>query len=131
MKSAASMMFLPGPLLTCIRGNLSTDGSFGVELDPLESAMPELTDLVDNTEKSRFELGVGGETVFANYRRSEGVITVMWVEAPPALRGTGAAGRLMTLVAEQARREGAKIVPVCGYAAAWLRASKTSRDLVL
>ena len=92
--------------------------------------MPEPTGLVDNTEKSRFELDVGSETVFANYRRSDGVITVMWVEAPPVLRGTGAASRLMTLVAEQARREGAKIVPVCGYARGWLRASKTYRDLV-
>jgi uncharacterized protein len=92
--------------------------------------MPELSDLVDNTEKSRFELDAEGETVFANYRRSQGVITVMWVEAPPALRGTGAASRLMTLVAEQARREGTKIVPLCGYARGWLRASKTYRDLV-
>ncbi len=92
--------------------------------------MPEPTDLIDNKEKSRFELDVEGQTVFANYRRSEGVITIMWVEAPPALRGTGAAGWLMTLVSEQARKEGAKIVPVCGYAAGWLRASKTYRNLV-
>jgi predicted GNAT family acetyltransferase len=92
--------------------------------------MPELTDLIDNKERSRFELDVEGQTVFANYRRSDGVLTVLWVEAPPALRGTGAASLLMTLVAEQARREGVKIVPVCGYAAGWLRASKAYRDLV-
>ena len=92
--------------------------------------MPEPGHLIDNTETSRFELDVGGQTVFANYRRTDGVITIMWVEAPPALRGTGAAGRLMTLVAEQARKEGARIVPVCGYAAGWLRARKAYRDLV-
>ena len=93
--------------------------------------MRPLIDLVDNTEKGRFELDVEGQTVFANYRRSNGVITIMWVEAPPALRGTGAAGWLMTLVSEQARKEGAKIVPVCGYAKGWLRASKAYRDLAL
>jgi predicted GNAT family acetyltransferase len=93
--------------------------------------MPELTDLVDNKEESRFELDVEGQTVFADYRRSDGTITIMWVEAPPALRGTGAAGWLMTLVSEQARKEGAKIIPVCGYARGWLRASKTYRDLVV
>ncbi len=86
--------------------------------------------LIDNKNRSRFELDVDGETVFANYRKSDGVITIMWVEAPPALRGTGAAGRLMTLVCEYALREGVKIVPVCGYAAGWLRASKKYRDLV-
>lgn len=89
-----------------------------------------MTDLVDNTQRSRFELEVAGQVVFANYRRSEGVLTILWVEAPPALRGTGAAGRLMTLVADQARRDGVRIVPVCGYAAAWLRGSKSYRDLV-
>jgi predicted GNAT family acetyltransferase len=92
--------------------------------------MPELSNLVDNREKSRFELEVDGQTVFANYRRSDGVIAIIWVEAPPALRGTGAAGGLMRLVSEQARKEGAKIAPVCGYAAGWLRANKTYRDLV-
>jgi len=92
--------------------------------------MAELRDLRDNEERSRFELDVEGQTVFANYRRSDGVLTILWVEAPPVLRGTGAAGRLMTLVSEQARRDGVKIRPVCGYAAGWLRASKTNRDLL-
>ena len=34
------------------------------------------------------------------------------------------------LLGEEARSRGWKIVPVCGYAAAWLRGSKTYRDLV-
>ena len=89
-----------------------------------------MDDLVDNTELSRFEIYIEGQTVFERYRRSEGVLTILWVEAPPALRGTGAAGQLMTRVAERARSEGVRIVPVCGYAAGWLRASKTYRDLV-
>ena len=32
----------------------------------------------------------------------------------------GAAGRLMELIAEKAHAEGRAIVPVCGYAAAWI-----------
>jgi predicted GNAT family acetyltransferase len=79
---------------------------------------------------SRYELDVDGQTVFANYRKADGVLTIMWVEAPPVLRGTGSAGKLMSLVAEEAKRYGWRIVPVCGYAAAWLRDSKTYRDLV-
>jgi predicted GNAT family acetyltransferase len=90
-----------------------------------------LGNLKDNTARSRYELGVDGQTVFANYRREGDVLTILWVEAPPALRGTGAAGRLMTLIGEEARRHNWKIVPVCGYAAAWLRGSKTFRDLVV
>jgi uncharacterized protein len=86
--------------------------------------------LQDNTHAGQYEMKVDGQTVFARYRRAEGVLTILWVEAPEALRGTGAAGRLMKLVAAEARAEGLRIVPVCGYAAAWLRRSPEYRDLV-
>ncbi len=89
-----------------------------------------MSDLRDNTEASQYELDVDGETAFARYRKQDGVLTILWVEAPPALRGTGAAGRLMSLVAEEAKRNSWRVVPVCGYAAAWLRGSKQYRDLV-
>lgn len=71
-----------------------------------------------------------GLTCFADYTRHPGRLVINWVESPPELRGTGAAGRLMTLVAEEARANNWKITPICGYAATWLRGSKTYRDLV-
>jgi predicted GNAT family acetyltransferase len=89
-----------------------------------------MSDLRDNTEASQYELDINGQTVFARYRKQDGVFTILWVEAPPALRGTGAAGRLMGLVSEEARRNNWRVVPVCGYAAAWLHSSKQYRDLV-
>jgi predicted GNAT family acetyltransferase len=89
-----------------------------------------MSDLRDNTAASQYEADENGHTSFARYRRQGGVLTILWVEAPPPLRGTGAAGRLMTLVAEEARRNNWRIVPVCGYAAGWLRGSKQYRDLV-
>jgi predicted GNAT family acetyltransferase len=78
----------------------------------------------------RFELDFEDETVFADYRRTQGTLAILHVEAPPALRGTGAAGKLMRAVAEQARAEGATIKPYCGYAAAWLRRHREYHDLV-
>ena len=89
-----------------------------------------MSDLRDNTEASQYELDENGHTSFARYRRSDNVLTILWVESPPALRGTGAAGRLMTQVSEEARRNNWRIVPVCGDAAGWLRGSKQYRDLV-
>ena len=53
-----------------------------------------------------------------------------YVFSPVALRGTGASGRLMTAVAEKARKGDLRITPICGYAAAWLRRSKAFGDLV-
>lgn len=87
--------------------------------------------LRDNTAAGQYELDIEGQTVFARYRRGDGVLTILWVEAPPALRGTGAAGRLMKLVAQEARAQKWRVVPVCGYAAAWLRRSPDYRELVL
>lgn len=87
--------------------------------------------LHDNAAASRYELDIDGETVFANYRKADGVLTILWVEAPLALRGTGAAGRLMKLLAREAVANGWRIVPVCGYAGGWLRRSPEFRGLVV
>ena len=90
-----------------------------------------MSDLVyDNAERSRFELDMNGQVVFANYRRQGNVLAIYHVEAPPPLRGTGAAGKLMRGIAEAARQGGHKIVPYCGYAAVWLRRHKEYRDLL-
>ena len=68
----------------------------------------------DNGDRSRFELAVDGEVAFAAYRREAGRLVISHVYAPPVLRGTGAAGRLMEGVAARARAGGERIVPLCG-----------------
>jgi predicted GNAT family acetyltransferase len=84
----------------------------------------------DNQEKGRFELEEGGAVAFANYRRDGSKLVIRYVEAPPVLRGTGAAGRLMQGVMEIARTEGAKVVPLCSYAATWIRRHKEWHGLL-
>ena len=71
-----------------------------------------------------------GLIAFANYRRNGSVLVIPHVEAPPALRGTGAAGRLMAGVLALVRERGEKIVPTCSYAAAYMRQHKDQRDLL-
>jgi uncharacterized protein len=80
-----------------------------------------MTEVTDNAAQSRFELRENGELAFADYRRRPGQLVIPHVEAAPALRGTGAAGRLMQGVADAAAAEGLEIVPLCGYAAAWMK----------
>ena len=79
----------------------------------------------DNKENNRFELPVDGQTVFCTYRREtkdEGdVVYLTHVEAPPSLRGTGAAGRLMQGISDYAKAEDLALVPICSYAVHWLR----------
>lgn len=89
-----------------------------------------MSGLRDVSSRGRLEMDEGGAIVFADYRRSGNRLIVDHVEAPVALRGTGAAGRFMEALAQHARSEGLRIVPLCGYAAAWLNRSPAHRDLV-
>lgn len=83
----------------------------------------------DNASRRRYELEIDGQVAFLTYRRDGETLYIPHVEAPPALRGTGAAGRLMEGVMRIARAENLKVVPICGYAAAWLRRHGEWRDL--
>ncbi len=80
--------------------------------------------VVDNAAAHRFELEEQGQTAFADYRREEGMLVVTHVEAAPALRGTGAAGRLMEGLLQQAASRGERVLPLCAYADAYMRRHK-------
>lgn len=75
---------------------------------------------LNNEKIKRFELDTGEATAFTNYRLEGQTLFIDYVEAPPVLRGTGAAGRLMQHIADLAQSKGYKMVPICGYAAAWI-----------
>lgn len=87
-------------------------------------------DVTDNVERSRFELTEHGLTAFADYRRRGEVLVIPHVEAPMPLRGKGTAGRLMAGMLDQVRARGEKVVPVCPYAAAFIRRNPQYEDLV-
>jgi predicted GNAT family acetyltransferase len=89
-----------------------------------------MSEVIDNAAAHRFELTENGRLAFANYRRDDGRLVIPHVEAHPELRGTGAAGRLMEGVLAQARAEGLTVVPLCGYAAAYMRRHKQHHDLI-
>jgi predicted GNAT family acetyltransferase len=86
--------------------------------------------LRNNQADQRYEMDEQGMTSWADYRLSGDRLYIDHVESPPALRGSGAAGRLMAALAVDAREQGLRITPICGYAAAWLRRSHEFRDLL-
>jgi uncharacterized protein len=86
--------------------------------------------ITDNAERQRYELAVDGQVVFATYRREGDAVQIRHVEAPPALRGTGAADRLMHGVAALARANHLTLVPLCGYARSWLRRHREYADVM-
>lgn len=81
--------------------------------------------MINNIQKSRFELEVQGHIAYADYAIENDVLHIKYVFAPPELRGTGAAGNLMKEIVQFAEENHMKINPICGYAASWLRRHKS------
>ena len=93
-----------------------------------------MSDFRDVRADQRFEQGFADaegplRTVFADYAVQGSTRAILHVEADPALRGTGAAGRFMQALAEHARAEGLKLAPRCSYAVAWLKRHPEFDDL--
>lgn len=89
-----------------------------------------MSNVKNNADRGRYELEEEGLTAYADYRRDRGRLYVDYVFSPPPLRGKGTADRLMHGVAADAREQAVKIVPICGYAAAWLRRHREYADLL-
>lgn len=85
--------------------------------------------MIDNEERHRFETVENGLLVFCNYREHDGRYVLTHVEADPALRGTGAAARLMQAIVDHARAENLKLIPRCSYAVAWFRRHPEAQDV--
>lgn len=86
--------------------------------------------VIFNEETGRYEMDVEGETVFATVKKDGDILHIRYVEAPESLRGTGAAGRFMQGLMEIARAEDMKVIPLCGYAAAWIHRHADYQDLL-
>lgn len=80
-----------------------------------------MSDFQNNETEKRFEYTVDGADVTADYRLKDNTLYIDYVEAPPRLRGTGATDRMMSEIVSFAEHQNLEIVPVCGYAAHWMR----------
>jgi uncharacterized protein len=86
--------------------------------------------MIDNAAEHRFETVENGLTVFAAYRQHESRYILVHVEADPALRGTGAADRLMADIVALAREKNLQITPRCAYAVAWFKRHPDAADVI-
>ena len=69
----------------------------------------------------RYEQLFEGGAVYARTRLKDNILYIDYVEAAPALRGSGAAGMFMRNLMGLVRQNGWKAEPICGYAASWIR----------
>lgn len=83
----------------------------------------------DNTERRRFELDLDGHTAFSNYKRADGVLTIMHTEVPKELGGRGVGSALVRGLLDAARAEGMKVKPLCPFVAGYIDKHPDYADL--
>ena len=79
-----------------------------------------IEDVIDNVDRSRFELAVHGRTTFAAYEISGDRITFTHTVVPPELEGRGIASRLIAHALGEAKARGLRVVPQCPFVAAYI-----------
>ena len=87
-------------------------------------------DIRDNPARGRFEMDAGGDIAVVNYRLAPGVITLSHTEVPQELEGQGYASRMVRGVLDIVRARGLKVVPACGFVAAFIRKNPEFQDLL-
>ena len=83
----------------------------------------------DNTKLHRFELDTDGQVAFSEYKRADGVLTIMHTEVPKELGGRGIGSTLIRGVLDIARVDGLKVKPLCPFAKAYVERHPEYADL--
>jgi hypothetical protein len=85
----------------------------------------------DNRERQRYELILDDRIVtIADYQLDGSTLVVPHVETDPAMRGQGMADRLMRGMLDDLRAREMTIIPVCHFAASFLRDHPDDADLL-
>ena len=75
----------------------------------------------DNPARQRYELIVDGRIVsIADYQLDGTTVVVPHVETDPSMRGKGLADQLMRGMLDDLRTNNKTILPLCGFAAAFI-----------
>lgn len=77
--------------------------------------------VVHNPDASRFETTIDGKLSKLDYLQNGRNFVITHVGVHPALRGQGVAGKIVEVGIEYARKNSFRVVPMCSYAAAYIR----------
>jgi len=96
------------------------------------SRNPDFPPVSQNTAKRRFEVEISGQLAFAEYiLTKDGRLVITHTEVPPALEGQGIASHVIKATLEHARSANLQVMPLCPFAAAYIRRHSEYRDLVM
>lgn len=77
--------------------------------------------VVHNPRENRFETIIDGKLCKLDYLQNGSNFVITHVGVHPSLRGQGVAGKIVEAGLEHARENSFRVVPMCSYAAAYIR----------
>lgn len=86
--------------------------------------------VIDVPDRHRYELVVGGDIAFVDYRLVGDVAVVPHTEVPRALEGQGVGTALVLGALDRMREQGRKVSPRCGFFARVVARHPDQRDLL-
>lgn len=78
-------------------------------------------EVTHNQNENRFETWVDGYPSKLDYIQDGKNFVITHVGVHPELRGQGIAGRIVQVSLEYAREKSLRVIPMCSYAAAYIR----------
>ena len=88
--------------------------------------------IVDNAERSRFEIHVDGELAgFTVYRQRPGIVDLVHTEIGDAFEGRGLGGQLARGALDQVRASGRQVVATCPFIKGWIAKHEDYQDLLV
>ena len=86
-------------------------------------------EVVHNPSENRFETWVEGYLSKLDYIQDGKNFVITHVGVHPELRGQGLAGRIVEAGLDYARQNGLRVIPMCSYAAAYIRRNPRHAEL--
>lgn len=109
-----------------MNGMAACEGDYNLGMADLGALAVEL-----NEARQRFELATPAGIAWLDYRLLGQTLYLTHAEVPRAARGAGFAGQVTRGALEWARARGFKVVPQCGYVAAYIQRHEGFGDLLL
>ena len=87
--------------------------------------------LIDNKERSRYELRDGDELIgFTEYHFHRDEMALLHTEIRPEFEGRGMGSQLIQGALDDARSRGLKVLPYCPFVRRWMGKHPEYKDLV-
>lgn len=87
-------------------------------------------EVIHNEADGRFEVRLGDDVAYTEYRRLKTGILFPHTEVPPAFEGKGVGGAIVKAALAWARSTGEKVIPVCPFVSAYIVRHPELHDLV-